>query len=171
MAGEPGGQACLSAILPFIRHDASIFSGQRLNDVSAQEYRIYRVYLWLKIPNTYRKGIGGDFVTMNNPRYKIGAAFRRCRLQQGLTLDQCAELLEISPRYLSNIELDNNVCSSKVLFRAAELLHFSLDDILAGREPDEGQGLRNSLYALIDRCPIEALPAALDVMLALQKHW
>lgn len=108
---------------------------------------------------------------MNNPRYKIGAAFRRCRLQQGLTLDQCAELLEISPRYLSNIELDNNVCSSKVLFRAAELLHFSLDDILAGREPDEGRSLRNSLHALIDRCPIEALPAALDVMLALQKHW
>lgn len=106
-----------------------------------------------------------------NPRYKIGTAFRKYRQIQGLTLDKCAELLEISPRYLSNIELDNNICSSKVLFRAAEQLGFSLDAILSDEEPSALQSQRNSLHAILGRCPPEQLPVVLDVLLALQKYW
>ena len=54
--------------------------------------------------------------------------FRAFRLKRGLTREQVGALIEIDPRYLTNIENKGQHPSIQVLYDLVSLLHVSVDE-------------------------------------------
>ena len=60
----------------------------------------------------------------------IGKRIQGLRRAAGITQEQAAEALGISPNYVSNIETGRDICSTVVLLGMANLYHASVDYIL-----------------------------------------
>ena len=58
----------------------------------------------------------------------FGLAIKEARLKQGLTREQVGALIEIDPRYLTNIENKGQHPSIQVLYDLVSLLHVSVDE-------------------------------------------
>lgn len=57
----------------------------------------------------------------------LGDTIRQARIDNKLTQEQLAELVQITPTHLKHIESEHRKPSIEVLFALAETLHFSLD--------------------------------------------
>ena len=64
----------------------------------------------------------------------IGERIRRQREYMGFTRDQLAELLDITPKFCSDIELGVKGMSIPTLCKLSKVLHISTDYILFGQE-------------------------------------
>ncbi len=64
----------------------------------------------------------------------IGGRIRRQREFLGYTREQFAELLDVTPKFCSDIELGVKGMSVQTLCRISEVLRLSTDFILFGRE-------------------------------------
>ena len=65
----------------------------------------------------------------------LGEAIRAARMRKGLTQEALAELLDITPIHLKNIEGSRRKPSVPLLFSLMELLDFSVDALIfPGRE-------------------------------------
>ena len=60
----------------------------------------------------------------------IGKRIQALRRAAGMTQEQAAETLGISPNYVSNIETGRDICSTVVLLGMANLYHASVDYML-----------------------------------------
>ena len=60
----------------------------------------------------------------------IGKRIQGLRRAAGMTQEQAAERLGISPNYVSNIETGRDICSTIVLLGMANLYHASVDYML-----------------------------------------
>lgn len=60
----------------------------------------------------------------------IGKRSQALRRAAGMTQEQAAETLGISPNYVSNIETGRDICSTVVLLGMANLYHASVDYML-----------------------------------------
>ncbi|RHH53652.1 helix-turn-helix transcriptional regulator [Enterococcus casseliflavus] len=58
----------------------------------------------------------------------LGRAIKDARMNQGLTREQVGALIEIDPRYLTNIENKGQHPSIQVLYDLVSLLHVSVDE-------------------------------------------
>lgn len=58
----------------------------------------------------------------------FGLAIKEARKKQGLTREQVGALIEIDPRYLTNIENKGQHPSLQVLYDLVSLLHVSVDE-------------------------------------------
>ena len=58
----------------------------------------------------------------------FGLAIKAARLKRGLTREQVGALIEIDPRYLTNIENKGQHPSIQVLYDLVSLLHVSVDE-------------------------------------------
>ncbi|EQB4798098.1 helix-turn-helix domain-containing protein [Enterococcus faecalis] len=58
----------------------------------------------------------------------FGLAIKEARLKRGLTREQVGALIEIDPRYLTNIENKGQHPSIQVLYDLVSLLHVSVDE-------------------------------------------
>ncbi|EEP3906730.1 helix-turn-helix transcriptional regulator [Listeria monocytogenes] len=58
----------------------------------------------------------------------FGLAIKEARLKRGLTREQVGTLIEIDPRYLTNIENKGQHPSIQVLYDLVSLLHVSIDE-------------------------------------------
>nr|WP_326184706.1 helix-turn-helix transcriptional regulator [uncultured Oscillibacter sp.] len=67
----------------------------------------------------------------------IGKRIRKQREFLGYTREQLSELLDVTPKFCSDIELGVKGMSVPTLCRIAEVLHLSTDYILFGTEPNE----------------------------------
>ena len=67
----------------------------------------------------------------------IGGRIRRQREFLGYTREQFAELLDVTPKFCSDIELGVKGMSVQTLCRISEVLRLSTDFILFGRENTE----------------------------------
>lgn len=83
----------------------------------------------------------------------IGARIRSCREAQGLTRDQFSETINVTPRFLYDIELGNKGMSIDTLANIGHALHISTDYILLGSVPEEQNAIAPELTALITQCP------------------
>ena len=70
----------------------------------------------------------------------FGLAIKEARLKRGLTREQVGALIEIDPRYLTNIENKGQHPSIQVLYDLVSLLHVSVDEFFL---PASGQ-VKNS---------------------------
>lgn len=67
----------------------------------------------------------------------LGEAIRTARMRKGLTQEALAELLDITPIHLKNIEGSRRKPSVPLLFAMMELLDFSVDELVF---PGRGAG-------------------------------
>ncbi len=92
----------------------------------------------------------------------LGNTIRQARIDNKLTQEQLAELVQITPTHLKHIESEHRKPSIEVLFALAEVLHFSLDALLMTNESYEHSKRKNELSLLIDTCSDNEL----DVVIA-----
>ncbi len=83
----------------------------------------------------------------------IGARIRRQREYLGYTREQFAEMIDVTPKFCSDIELGVKGMSIPTLSRIAKSLRLSTDYILYGREVSNGQ---EPITRLLESCsPLE----------------
>lgn len=92
----------------------------------------------------------------------LGNTIRQARIDNKLTQEQLAELVQITPTHLKHLESEHRKPSIEVLFALASVLHFSLDALLLTDETSEHARRKNELNLLIDECT----DSELDVLIA-----
>lgn len=60
----------------------------------------------------------------------VGKRIQALRKEHKMTQQQLAEAIDISEKYLSNIETGKDICSIHVILNIANLLDASVDDLL-----------------------------------------
>ena len=78
---------------------------------------------------------------------ELGEKIKRIRKQRGLTQNQLAELVDISPRNLSNIELGINFVKAETLDKIIESLNISTEELFANNHIKT----KNELICEIDK--------------------
>jgi DNA-binding XRE family transcriptional regulator len=84
-------------------------------------------------PSTGSRRRKGDF--MKYDTRETGARIRDMRTKLGLTQEQMAEELNVSPKHIGNIETGTRSASIDLLVDIALMLDVSLDYLILGREP------------------------------------
>lgn len=92
----------------------------------------------------------------------LGDTIRQARIDNKLTQEQLAELVQITPTHLKHIESEHRRPSIEVLFALAETLHFSLDALFITDGSKEHSRRKNELQLLINTCSDNEL----DVLIA-----
>jgi len=85
----------------------------------------------------------------------VGLRIRKQREFFKYTREQFAELLEVTPKFCSDIELGLKGMSVPTLCRISEVLKVSTDFILFGQEEEKDT---KPLVMMLDRCPADKLP-------------
>ena len=81
---------------------------------------------------------------------KLGARVKELRLQMGLTQNQVAKALHVTPGYISNVENNRTAMSLRVLTYYARLSGITLDSLVGQIEPEyEKTALDNELLEKI----------------------
>ena len=75
---------------------------------------------------------------MNAEIWELGEAIRAARMRKGLTQEALAELLDITPIHLKNMESSRRKPSVPLLFQMMEILDFSVDALVS---PERGGGV------------------------------
>ena len=81
---------------------------------------------------------------------KLGARVKKLRLQMGLTQNQVAKALHVTPGYISNVENNRTAMSLRMLTYYARLSGITLDSLVGQIEPEyEKTALDNELLEKI----------------------
>ena len=79
-----------------------------------------------------------------------GALIKDLRIQNGLTQNQVAESLGVTPGYISNVENNRTAMSLRILTYYARLVGCSLDSLVGELEPEYAEtALDRELYQAI----------------------
>lgn len=88
----------------------------------------------------------------NQSEENYGARIKDLRIQMGLTQNQVAEELNVTPGYISNVENNRTAMSLRVLTYYAKLVGISLDSLVGQVEPEyQATALDNDLMAKISK--------------------
>ena len=102
-------------------------------------------------------------------RSLLGVAIRVARLKKGLTQEQLAELVEITPTHEKHIESAHRLPSVEVLFSIAQALDLSLDNIIFP-EQEKTNGSVNEIQVMLNQCNERELAVLLDVARSLKQN-
>lgn len=87
---------------------------------------------------------------MNTDNY--GTLIKELRIKNGLTQNQVAESLGVTPGYISNVENNRTAMSLRILTYYARLIGCSLDSLVGELEPEYSEtALDRELYQAITR--------------------
>ena len=87
---------------------------------------------------------------MENENY--GTLVKNLRIKNGLTQNQVAESLGVTPGYISNVENNRTAMSLRMLTYYARLVGCSLDSLVGELEPEYAEtALDRSLYEAITK--------------------
>lgn len=94
---------------------------------------------------------------MNNlSEENYGARIKELRIQMGLTQNQVAEELNVTPGYISNVENNRTAMSLRILTYYAKLVGISLDSLVGQVEQEyQETALDNDLMAKISKMSID----------------
>ena len=81
----------------------------------------------------------------------FGLAIKEARKKQKLTREQVGAMIEIDPRYLTNIENKGQHPSLQIFFELMSRYHISVDQFLFGDTADGKSTARRQLDALADK--------------------
>lgn len=85
-----------------------------------------------------------------------GSLIKNLRIQNGLTQNQVAESLGVTPGYICNVENNRTAMSLRVLTYYARLVGCSLDSLVGELEPEYAEtALDRKLYETIIQLDIE----------------
>ena len=79
-----------------------------------------------------------------------GSMIKDLRIQNGMTQNQVAESLGVTPGYISNVENNRTAMSLRILMYYARLMGCSLDSLVGELEPEYSEtALDRKLYEAI----------------------
>ena len=80
----------------------------------------------------------------------LGAKVKKLRISQGLTQEDVAKALDVTPGYISNVENNRTAMSLRVLIYYAKLVGCSLDSLVGNLDPEYAEtALDRKLYDVI----------------------
>lgn len=79
---------------------------------------------------------------------EIGNRIRMRREELNITKNEMSEILDVTPKFCSDIELGARGMSLKTLMKISKTLYVSTDYILFGEEESEGEKTPFALFAL-----------------------
>ena len=80
----------------------------------------------------------------------FGNAIKKGRKRAGLTVEQLAEQVGLSTRYISAIENEGKRTSIKTLFEIITILHISIDEIIYPLTPNKNSN-RRYIESMLDQ--------------------
>lgn len=106
--------------------------------------------------------------------YEIGQRIRRYRKACGLSQEQLAEQVAISPTHMSHIETGSTKLSLPVFIKIADVLSIQTDSLLSDSPRANRTSLGNEISNLLDSCSVKDLYILLDTIktlkTSLEKH-
>ena len=85
-----------------------------------------------------------------------GSMIKELRIKNGLTQNQVAESLGVTPGYISNVENNRTAMSLRILTYYARLVGCSLDSLVGELEPEYSEtALDRELYEAIIKLDID----------------
>lgn len=101
-------------------------------------------------------------------RKEFGSAIRNARLENKLTQERLAEMLEVTPIHVKQLESGARMPSLEVLYAIATTLNFSVDEAFFPAKP-ENQELMDKLERLLHLCTPQELRVVYATARALQE--
>ena len=93
---------------------------------------------------------------MNSEKENYGALVKSLRIKTGLTQNQVAEALNVTPGYISNVENNRTAMSLRILIYYAKLTGCTLDSLVGILEPEYTEtALDKKLYQTIIELDID----------------
>lgn len=87
----------------------------------------------------------------------LGAKVKKLRISQGLTQEDVAKALDVTPGYISNVENGRNLMTLRMLSYYANLTGVSLDYLAGSVDKNyQNTALDNELMQLIQKMDTEA---------------
>ncbi|MDD7210155.1 MAG: helix-turn-helix transcriptional regulator [Lachnospiraceae bacterium] len=99
----------------------------------------------------------------------LGNAIREARIEQHLSQEEFAEMIGITPTHLKHIESEHRNPSIEVLFKIAEILHMSIDNIIFYAESSKEEKI-SEIQNLLTDCSMNQLQIVLDLLHSLHKN-
>lgn len=96
----------------------------------------------------------------------LGGTIKKSRIEKSLTQEQLAEMINITPTHLKQLESERRKPSLEVLYKLSRVLNFSVDDIFFP-EKKEGQELRRKIERRLQSCSqheLRIISTILEVM-------
>ncbi|RDU24285.1 helix-turn-helix domain-containing protein [Anaerosacchariphilus polymeriproducens] len=89
---------------------------------------------------------------MNNDMYEnLGKKMKELRIKNGLTQEQVADALNVTPGYISNVENNRSAMTLRMLIYYANLTHVSLDHLIGSIDSSyQATSLDNELLQLLE---------------------
>ncbi len=82
----------------------------------------------------------------------LGAKVKKLRISKGLTQEDVAKALDVTPGYISNVENGRNLMTLRMLAYYAELTGVSLDYLAGSVDKEyENTALDNEIMALVQK--------------------
>jgi transcriptional regulator with XRE-family HTH domain len=102
---------------------------------------------------------------------KIGSVIKEYRSSQNIKIKELAEKLDVSDRYLIEVEAGRKCLSLSLLVQAAQILNISLDAILLCSDKDDSQDVvLNSLINILKKSDSRKLRIFNDIIISLDKN-
>ena len=94
----------------------------------------------------------------------IGGRIRKQREFLGLTREQLAEMIDVTPKFCSDIELGVKGMSLNTLDAFSGVLKLSIDFILYGNATDENPDSAKMIFEMLDSCHSSKKKYAIEIM-------
>ena len=89
---------------------------------------------------------------MNDFYANLGKKVKELRIENGLTQNQVAKALDVTPGYISNVENNRSAMTLRLLMYYAELTHVSLDALIGSIDSEyESTALDYEIHDLVRR--------------------
>jgi len=105
---------------------------------------------------------------MYSPRSSLGIAIRKARNDKKMTQEHLAEMIDITPAHLKQLESNRRNPSIEVLYKLVLALDLSVDTLFANTD-DSTQELKNRINLCLERCSVHELQVTYAMVEALLK--
>lgn len=100
----------------------------------------------------------------------LGATIRTARMEQNLSQEELAELVNITPTHLKHLESEHRKPSIEVLFKLVETLHISLDHLLLDKDETDMSQTYIKIKCMLEKCTDKELAIIFDVIQSLLRN-
>lgn len=101
---------------------------------------------------------------------RIGNIIREARLNQGLTQEELAELVDVTPAYIGHIERNQRSFSLQTLVKLVTELDIDMNYLFSESVPTSGEQIIIDFKQLIKGKPLQTQEAVLDIVRTALKY-
>ncbi len=108
---------------------------------------------------------------INSKLDRMGEVIREARLNQGLTQEELAELIDVTPAYIGHIERNQRNFSLELLVKLTTELGIDMNYMFSDTIPTDEERILAEIKQLISGKPLHIQEAVLDIIRTASKHF